>query len=142
MPAGWDIADGQLQEILGRYRSGYLNGENLDIHLYKNDYTPVPGSDVGDYTEADFTGYLSQVITGGTWGSVTVADHIAVTVNADTFNFTYTAGGGSPQTIYGYYITGDGGDYFWGERFSEPRVMNPADELNITPELRVRVYPA
>lgn len=70
------------------------------VRLYKTNVTPVDGSVIGDFTEADFVGYSSvnPSWTPGTDGS---GDAI---MSSDAMNYTFTSGSGS-QVVYGYYIT-------------------------------------
>ena len=70
------------------------------LRLFKNDYTPVDGSTLANFTQANFSGYAQIVLNA--WGvAVTVAgrasaDHAPV-------NFTHN-GGATANNIYGYYV--------------------------------------
>lgn len=88
--------------------------ETLYIHLFKNNYVPVFGSVLGDFTEADFTGY----------GPILLADWILPAVlngsnNGVIFHepVTWIRTAGS-NTIYGYYVTdaGGGGNLYFADR--------------------------
>lgn len=83
----------------------------LTVHLFQNDYTPVLGSVLSDFDEADFTGYGPIDGYGNTAGSVTGG--VMVSQYRDThggllvtpFIFTVSAIPIVGNTIYGYYVT-------------------------------------
>lgn len=105
--------------------------ENLILRLFKNNYTPVPGSAVGNFTEADFTGYAELNITAGTWA--TVSGETSTITYGSTLSFVSTANGQN-QSIYGYYVVGaTSGELKWAERFTNgPYVIaNEDDAVNV-----------
>lgn len=115
-------------------KASWLTGAGvgpLEIHLYQNDYTPGPGSVVGDFVPADFDGYAEKVVT------LTVGPYINPAGQAEiqnaSMNWTPT-GSTTPNTIYGYFILDTSGDYVGGERFAAPRALNgPLTTLTILP---------
>lgn len=141
MAAAWDISDNTLNQMLSAFIDGYLQVTDLRFKLYKNDYTPVPGSADTDYTEADFPGYTYSELVGGHWGVPAVTDHVAITQADETLVYTADAGAWSPQIIFGYFVVDGDDHYFWGERFGSPRTIAPSDILQLTPEFRQRTYP-
>lgn len=74
---------------------------NAKLHLFKNNYTPIAGSLLADFTEADFTGYASVTLAGWTT-PVIISGKSSTSANPVTFT-TGTVGTGN--TIYGYYVT-------------------------------------
>ena len=101
---------------------------NLTYHLYSNDYTPVEGSVVGNFTEATLAGYSAETITGGTW-TIGTTDNITSGSN-DDIDFILTGAG----TVYGYYVTNGDGDLMWSERFtSEGTFTSEGGSITITP---------
>ena len=83
---------------------------NVVLKLFRNNYNPVAGSKVGDFTESNTTGYVKKTLTGASW---TVVEGLASYAQQ---TFTYTGGG----THYGYYITNNAEDtVLWAERFSD-----------------------
>jgi hypothetical protein len=85
------------------------------MHLYKNNYSPIEASVLGDFTEADFSGYGGgQVITGWTT-PVDSGAHRAI-AHATTLVWTHGAGA-TNNDIYGYYVT-QGADLIWAEAFN------------------------
>lgn len=96
-----------------------LQGDN-QIRLYKNDYTPVAGSTLANFTEADFSGYSSLTLTGG---SNAVMDGGRAKVGYSARVFTHD-GGVTANQIYGYYVQNSGGDLLFAERDPDaPRTM-------------------
>ncbi len=104
--------------------------ENLVLRLYQNDLTPGDTDVVGDYTEADFTGYSAITLTGASW-SVSSGD--PATASYAEQDFTSSADQ-SAQTIYGYFLTRvTGGELVWAERFPNSQVIqNNGDRISIT----------
>jgi len=89
-------------------------GDDVKLKLFKNDYTPVEGSVVGDFTEADTAGYAAISLAKADW---TVATNTGTTT-AEQPQKTFTLTGAG--THYGYYITDTAGTgLLWAERFSD-----------------------
>jgi predicted transcriptional regulator YdeE len=87
---------------------------DFKLHLFTNDYTPVEGSELADFTEAVAAGYAEITLTGADWTvatatGTTTAEHVQKT-------FTFTAA----SVDYGYYVTNNAGTkVVWAERFSD-----------------------
>ena len=100
--------------LLLKYALNHTEATDVKLHLYKNDYTPVEGSVVGDFTECTADGYAAKELTGtsftvGNSGGTTTAEYAQ-----QTFTLTGTS------TDYGYYITNNAGtQVLWAERFSD-----------------------
>ena len=89
-------------------------GDSVKLKLFKNDYTPVEGSIVGDFTEADTAGYSAIDLAKADW---TIATDTGVTT-AEQPQKTFTLTGAGSH--YGYYITDIAGTgLLWAERFSD-----------------------
>jgi len=109
------------------------------LRLYTNDVTAglddeqIDALVAGDFTEATFAGYSASAITGGTW-TTTQADPTVGTNTQRTFTRSST---GTPQTVYGYYVTRTtGGALAWFEKFPGPiTVTNNGDAIAVTPTL-------
>lgn len=85
----------------------------LTCRLFKNNYTPLQSSVVGDFTEADFTGYSAQALTG--WG----AAYINGGGDAETDNgavLFHQTGTGTTNNVYGYFVTDGSGSLVYAER--------------------------
>ena len=107
------------------------------LHLYSNNYSPSDSTVIGDLTEATFPGYAGNALTGASWNAVTVTSHIASTqlTAASTFR---RGTGGSPQTIYGAYITDSTNTYLlaaWEFASGPYTLTNPGDAISTTPQL-------
>ena len=103
----------------------------LVLRLFKNNFSPANSSVLADFTEADFTGYASISLTGGSWVT-TPADPSTAVYATQTFTGTGTA-----QTVYGYYIsrTSSGRAWYY-ERFTTPISIGSATpSIRITPTI-------
>ncbi len=112
-----------------------FNSQPTVYHLFKNDVTPAAGSVLGDFTEANFTGYASKNVND--WGAVVEVSGEAVSVASDQ---VWTVGViGTGNDIYGYYVT-YGGTLIFAERApGAPIDMNTeANTLTITPRFTGR----
>lgn len=83
------------------------------LRLFKNDYTPLITSVVGDFVEADFAGYAEVALTA--WGAIFTNANNQAETDEEVNVFTKEAGG-SANTIYGYYVTDSSGVLMWAER--------------------------
>lgn len=100
--------------LLLSYALNKVEPTEVKLKLYTNDYTPVEGSVVGNFTEATAAGYAAIVLAGASW---TIATSVGVTT-AEYAQQTFTLTAAS--TNYGYYITNnDGSQVLWAERFSD-----------------------
>ena len=101
--------------------------EALTLGLFTNNYTPVAGSILSNFTACTITGYAAIALTPATW----VTSGNPITYPQQTFTFT----GGFGATIYGYYIYGASKCY-WAELLTVPFVpANNGDNLKITLQL-------
>jgi len=103
------------------------------MRLYQNNYTPVDASVLTDFTEATFSGYSAQ---GLTMGSPVEVANKAVSTATTPCVFTHN-GGGTANTIYGYYIHETVlNQLLWAERFGSSQIMtNNGDQISVTAEL-------
>lgn len=90
------IPDATLNELLSTTQ---VNEAAWRIMLFKNNYTPVPGTAFASLTEADFSGYARQTPT---FGVPSVAANISTSVGSQV-TFTHN-GGATPNDIYGYAL--------------------------------------
>jgi len=112
-----------------------IGASALTYHLYVGDVPPVilPGTVIGDFTEASYPGYAAQLSAG--WGAaVDVAGR--ATATAANLTFTRGAGAGAAQNIYGYYVTDVGGNLVYAERGTAPPYVFAVtgDNLVVTPK--------
>ena len=127
-----DIAELELLDIL------VLSwGDTLVLKLYRNDLTPGPATELGDFNDANYSGYAAQEPENWT---APVDDGTGRAISeADTLTFTHN-GGGVANNVYGYYVVNAGGDLLWCERFgTAPLVMaSAADSFTLRPKLTLR----
>lgn len=107
---------------------------DLILRLYKNNYTPVEGSAVGNFTESTFTGYSAATLTGASW-TVTGADPTTATYAQVPFT---SSANQTTELCYGYYITRTtDADLVAAELFSDGpySITNLNDAIKITPQI-------
>lgn len=112
---------------------------NYTLRLFKNDVTSgltatqIDALTEPSFTEADFDGYASAALTGGSW-TTTAGNPGTGTYAAQTFTRAST---GTAQTVYGYYVTRtSGGALEWFEYFTVPFVIEFINEfVTITPRI-------
>ena len=101
------------------------------VRLYKNDFTPTIDSEVSDFTEADFSGYSGESVSGST--GLDANGYPVLTDPAYVFQHN---GGATMNTIYGFYIVNTNTTperVEWAERFSTPIDMEfDIDVISLT----------
>lgn len=105
------VPNGAELRILQKLIDELLEGGTL--HLFKNNYTPVDGSVIGDFTEADFDGYAPQTVTG--WLAAYTNGSGKAETAAGVWTWWKTAGATS-NTIYGWFYKDVNGDLYDCER--------------------------
>ncbi|HMG44649.1 MAG TPA: phage tail protein [Acidimicrobiales bacterium] len=112
---------------------------NYTLRLFRNDATTgltppqVDALTAAAFTEANFAGYTSKALTGGSW--VTTQANPSTGVYAQqTFTRSST---GTAQLVYGYYVTlTSGGALRWFEQFPAPvSVEFNGDAIRVTPRI-------
>lgn len=104
--------------------------DDMVLHLFSNDYTPVEASTEANLTEVSGYGYSSKSLVGGSW-SVTPGAPSAAEYAKQTFSFTGAAG-----DVYGYYVTAaDDSKLLFAERFTGApfNVARNGDKIEVTP---------
>ena len=88
----------------------------------------------GDFTEADFDGYSSQIIYSASWSAATInVDGEAERTSAD-LTFTCT-GSVTPNDIYGYFVHDDYGTVVWASKFAAPVTMDTNGQTIVIPPI-------
>ena len=142
MPAGWDIVDSVLQAQLGDWLAARAGDADYQMCLYSNGYTPIPGSDITDYTECTFPGYVRQPFTMATFPFPTMTSHVAISQYPSALTFAAASSGFSTEDVQGYFVLDSLGVYQWGESFATVRKMHPSEDIDVTPILRHATIPA
>lgn len=114
---------------------------DMNLHLFRTDVetglteSQLEALDETDFTEANFAGYASVALTGGSW-TTTAGDPSFARYAQQTFIRTST---GTAQLIYGYYVTRDSdGALFFYEQFDGPvSIEFEDDELRVTPNFNL-----
>jgi hypothetical protein len=114
-------------------KSGYTV-RTLVMRLFKNDFTPLETSVVGDLTVADFTGYADATLASGDWTLSGTSPNLAT---AAVKTFTSSAGSQN-QDIYGWYlVTATDNELIVAERFSDApkNIANNGDAISVIARL-------
>jgi hypothetical protein len=114
------------REILRRALSPAAGDSSaFHLRLYKNNYSPVKDSTLGDFTEADFDGYAQQDVIPANWPAPTTAGGVAQSIyGPGVLEFDCNSGS---QNVYGYYVVDATGTIvLWAERLpGAPVVASP-----------------
>lgn len=120
-------------ELLNRLLQGgnYVDNSDYVLRLYQNNYTPTTASTLGDFTEADFTNYLSVTLSQTLWGSASTNGNDKAESSYSQQSWTC---GSTGNTVYGYYVEGAAsGTLLWAEKFGSAKVLSNGDVLNLVP---------
>lgn len=132
----WDVSDDYLFVMLGAFLSG-SSGQSWHVHLYQNDFSPVPGTTIDDFDEADYTDYVPiQIDPANFLAALAVTAHVAIAPYDSALSFLAGSSGFTSQNLFGYFVTNDAGDYSYAERFAVTQTIVPNATLLLTPELR------
>ncbi len=117
--------------------------ESLLVDLYVNNYTPVASSIFSNFTIASYTGYAQLPLARATWPTPTVSGAVAQSIYGTNPLVFAVSATGSPQTVYGYVVSGaTSGTVWWAELISPSRVMqNAGDTIDLTLQLGLQTYP-
>lgn len=88
---------------------------NSALCLFKNNYTPLHTSAIGDFTEADFDGYARIVLTG--WPAAALDGNNKASTFLAYQTFT-KAGAITANDIYGAFVLDFAGNLLYAERFA------------------------
>lgn len=115
------MADTIFMPMEGLIKALTVKRDNLlnacTLRLYKNDYTPVSGSTLASFTQANFTGYADQAVTD--FG--VVYDNGANEAETDTGVHTFSCTGTAVSNdIYGWVLFDAANKVIAAARFSAP----------------------
>lgn len=109
-----------------------VTGEDWNVKLYSNNYTPVDASTASDFTEATFTGYAQVAVTESDWSGATITSNVAYSTSSLSPLYSCTGGGG--QTIYGWYAVGaTSGKVLAAEKFATAIVLVSGASIELDP---------
>jgi hypothetical protein len=98
-----------------------LNGS---LKLFQNNVTPTKDTVLADLTEATFSGYAAIALATADFAAVTTVSDKAQLI-ANSFQTFAHNGGGTNNTIYGYYFV-QSGKILFCEKFDTPFTMDGA----------------
>jgi hypothetical protein len=119
---------GEVQDLV---RS--LKAVDFTIKLFVNDYTPVKGTVIGNFTEMSTLGYAAKSLVKDNWVISTVGGITTATHDLQIWTFSE----GTLVTVYGYYIIETAsGILRWAERFpgTGQSVQHAGDQIEIPPK--------
>jgi hypothetical protein len=94
-----------------------VNG-SMKLSLFCNDFFPNPGTQLSEFVECGFTGYVAALLTG--------KFSLPIKTQDGEYEIDALAGPygnlGNPQTAYGAYIN-DGVNVYFSARFDSPYVV-------------------
>jgi hypothetical protein len=106
--------------------------EDFNVDLYQNNYTPVDGSSLSNFTLATFTGYATVAVARSTFGSASIVSNVAEITSS--VSPLFTCSGGSSQTVYGWVMSGQtSGKVYAAQLLFTPRTMTPGSSEELTP---------
>lgn len=112
------IVDEGLINLLGNLLASF--NAPATIRLFNNNVTVVAGTVIGDLTEATFTGYAGKAISSVAFPTPTINGSDQAESDGPTMTWTCTSTPGSPETIYGLYVT-------FTDQFSNPKLLFAAN---------------
>ena len=136
--------EGELRALVTML--GAAPAEPLVLRLYVNDHTPGLADTGAAYEELSGHGYAPKVLGAIAWAftAASPGTNTPALARAAAQLYTFTAPG-PVAYVYGYYLEGADTGKLWGaQRFADGpyAVRNEGDEIEITPELRLRTgYP-
>jgi len=127
---------------------------NITFHLFQNNFVISETTTIGDFAEADYSGYAAQSVgpggAGGGDGYANVPGNKALT---DPYVAIFPGNSGSDQTVYGIYCTVDGpagtGHLVWASNCFDAQgqtsltgrtISGPSDVVAILLQMRFWEY--
>jgi hypothetical protein len=120
------------------FDAGTFAGADLIYRLCKAPFTPNPNLQIGDVTEADFTGYGSNGETNGAFPGIDPLTGEPIIVLSPTFPIPGMIAGPTltvPNMIYGWYVTPDdpGTSILCSALFPQPMLVNADNMIVMIP---------
>lgn len=109
----------------------FLNG--CTLRLFVNNYVPVAGSVVGNFTECTDSGYAGFTPIGFAAATLNGSNQGQILAPAVTWTFTHDVG---DFTVYGYYVTrASDGQVVYAERAASPFLVTaPGQTYTVVPK--------
>jgi len=127
------VPDAGSLELLERtLRSALAVDVPLSVRLYGNDYTPVPGSVLANFTEAGWLGYFRETINRAGWDAAVLVGGLASVTYGTVFEWTNNSG--ADVTVYGWYAVNPATAVVQlAERFGTTRTLAAGAKLQLQP---------
>ncbi len=107
---------------------------NGNLKLFSNNATIDQATVLADLTEATFSGYAAIPLVTADFAAISTVSNKARLIATAFSTFAHN-GGGTSNTIYGYYFE-QSGKILFAEKFDSSRVMDDAtDAISIKPKL-------
>jgi len=112
--------------LLEKLRDLYLSASTF-MHLFKNNYSPVETSVLGDFTESTFPGYAAGLSAWNTAAFLNGSGKAEIDADSAT---VFTCSGSASESAYGYYVMDPTDtELLWAERFASPVVISTAGDF-------------
>ena len=98
--------------LLLQYIVGLVAAGNPVLHLFLDDVIPTHSTVDTDIHDCTSAGYNPITLVSPSWTVGTNAGVTTAVYSEVTFSF------GTNASVYGYFVTNQGGDMLWLERFS------------------------
>jgi hypothetical protein len=108
------IVDEGLITLLDNFLLGFTT--TARIRLFANNVTVDASTVIGDLTEATFPGYAYILTTAVGFPTPTINGSDQAETDGPTMTWTCTSTPGSPETVYGLYVTST-------DSFSNPKLI-------------------
>jgi hypothetical protein len=132
------VTDKGSEMILKAYfnNAWAAGGNDLTLNLFTNNYTPVDGSVIGNFTLATGGGYIAKNLARGSWTIGTNDPRDAIFAE-QTFTFTGPLTGNA--SVYGYVVTDADNNVIFAELLGTGFPYQPllnGDSVKITPKFQ------
>lgn len=108
------------------------------VGLFQNNIVPNAATVFADLVEADYTGYGTEAVT---WLAVDISDDGFYEITGTVGEFRPTDAV-TPNSVFGFYLTGVGGIFLGAGRFDNPPIPMEDAFDHIIPTPRIRVSPS
>jgi hypothetical protein len=126
------LPQAQIDNLIDTFLDGPINGGAGSLtHLFQNDVTPSALTVLGDLVEADFAGYAAAGPQTDWYQTVDAETGYHGVRNNDEAVYHATTGVGTPQTIYGWYVTSDGGALASAIRLPAPIIVAGIQDIAV-----------
>lgn len=123
------VNEGRISQV-----DALVAARTYSVRLYQNNYTPVVGSVLANFTIATYSGYASQ---NAAFGASSIDANGNAKADAAALTFAHS-GGATSNSIYGYYVVDTGANkVVFAERFAGAPLSFAiaGDQVVLTPHM-------